>query len=145
MSERPNLIPYSATLFFQFKNLCLKSNYLLFLLFNRHRQRNFLLIEITLLSPIKFFHGLFSARRYKKRDLVVGDVSNGMWVYLTSATICLTSVPFCGVYLRLRRNIKLSFWQIYSKPNSSNALTPSSFLATFTRALIQVKMAILIR
>jgi hypothetical protein len=39
---------------------------------------------------------------------------------------------FFVVYLRLRRNIKLSFWQMYSKPISSSALTPSGFSATFT-------------
>jgi hypothetical protein len=39
---------------------------------------------------------------------------------------------FFGVYLRLRRNIKLSFWQTYSKPASSNDLTSSGFSTTLT-------------
>ena len=36
------------------------------------------------------------------------------------------------VYLRFRRKIKLSFWQIYSKPTSSKALTASGFSITLT-------------
>ena len=49
--------------------------------------------------------------------------------YLTPATICIASVTFL-IHLRFLRNIRPSFWQTYSKPTPSKALTSSGFSTT---------------